>query len=149
MAEAIEEITQEQRAASIQHDGYLYATIDFTPAVQSPPWPTDPPEKYDSSAIKTDISCTRHKTLPKGWELVPFPPSDEVKQKVIKIYPWGTHLLVLEGGNSYWTAKGDNPGAMEAIWDYDKYPGKFALKPKFGARSSWHGTFFIRRKDRT
>lgn len=140
-------ILPEQRAASIECEGYLYATIDFTNPVESPPWSTTPPEKYDSFQAKTDINVTRLKTLPKGWELVTSPPEDHVREKVIKIYPWATHLLVLEGGNAYWTAKGDNPGTMEAIWDYEKHPGKYALKPRFGARSTWHARFLIKRKD--
>ena len=57
------------------------------------------------------------------------PPGDDIKE-LIKIHPWGTHLLVTEGGNAYWTHAGDNPGAMEAIWDYDKYPGRYQLKPR-------------------
>ena len=35
-------------------------------------------------------------------------------------------------GNAYWTHAGDNPGSMEAIWDYDKYPGRYQLKPRYG-----------------
>eukprot|EP00930_Biecheleria_cincta_P068791 TRINITY_DN56621_c0_g1_i1.p1 TRINITY_DN56621_c0_g1~~TRINITY_DN56621_c0_g1_i1.p1 ORF type:complete len:251 (-),score=11.27 TRINITY_DN56621_c0_g1_i1:632-1384(-) len=140
------DITPEHRAASIECNGYLYATIEFTPPVQNPPWGTSAPAQYDYQT-KSDISVTRTKTLPRGWSLVPSPPDETVKEQIIKIYPWGTHLLVLEGGHAYWTAKGDNPGAMEAIWDYDKYPGRYALKPRYGRVSSWHGTFLVRIKD--
>eukprot|EP00434_Breviolum_minutum_P031239 symbB.v1.2.027627.t2/scaffold2847.1/size68964/5 len=136
-------ISDEQKAASIEIDGYLYSTIDFTPPVKSAPWTTEAPLQYDYQT-KSDISVTRAKTLPKGWELVKGPPSEIIKEKVIKIYPWGTHLLVTEGGNAYWTHAGDNPGSMEAIWDYDKYPGRYQLKPRYGRVSTWHGTFLIK-----
>eukprot|EP00931_Biecheleriopsis_adriatica_P068298 TRINITY_DN42273_c0_g1_i1.p1 TRINITY_DN42273_c0_g1~~TRINITY_DN42273_c0_g1_i1.p1 ORF type:complete len:245 (-),score=22.38 TRINITY_DN42273_c0_g1_i1:43-777(-) len=143
------DITKEMRAASIECEGYLYATIEFTPPTENAPWTTAPPEKYDAFFMKTDITVLKTKSLPKGWELVPTPTEDVVKQQVIKPYPWGTHLLVCEGGNSYWTHAGDNPGAMETIWDYDKYPGRFALKPKHGRVATLHGTFLIRIKDQT
>ncbi|CAE7257875.1 unnamed protein product, partial [Symbiodinium necroappetens] len=141
-ANAPPSITEAQKAASIERGGYLYATIDFTPAVQNAPWSTEAPAQYDYQT-KSDISVTRSKTLPRGWELVKGPPGDDIKE-LIKIHPWGTHLLVTEGGNAYWTHAGDNPGAMEAIWDYDKYPGRYQLKPRYGRVSSWHGNFFIR-----
>eukprot|EP00931_Biecheleriopsis_adriatica_P118400 TRINITY_DN93816_c0_g1_i1.p1 TRINITY_DN93816_c0_g1~~TRINITY_DN93816_c0_g1_i1.p1 ORF type:complete len:254 (-),score=27.14 TRINITY_DN93816_c0_g1_i1:72-785(-) len=140
-------ITPEMRAASIECEGWLYATIDFTPPTQSPPWTTTPPKSYNAWYVKTDASVIKNKTLPKGWELVTSPPEDVVKDKVIKPFPWGTHLLVLEGGNSYWTHGGDNPGTMETIWDYDKYPGRFALKAKHGRLAPLHGNFFIKIKD--
>jgi len=145
-ANAPPSITEAQKAASIERGGYLYATIDFTPAVQNAPWSTEAPTQYDYQT-KSDISVTRSKTLPRGWELVKGPPPDDIKE-LIKIHPWGTHLLVTEGGNAYWTHAGDNPGAMEAIWDYDKYPGRYQLKPRYGRVSSWHGNFFIRTIDK-
>ena len=114
------------QAASIERGGYLYATIDFTPAVQNAPWSTEAPAQYDYQSLgvpmplsavisclnvasevcrslviasaqfqptlwslnrnpsesiwkleshlpartKSDISVTRSKTLPRGWELV-------------------------------------------------------------------------------
>lgn len=114
--------------------------------VESPPWAMSFLEKNYSGNDGTTNMVTKQKSLPKGWQLVPAPPDDAVREKVIKIYPWGTHMLVLDGGNSYCTAKGDNPGSLESIWDYTKFPGAYALKGKYGARSSHHGNFMIRRK---
>eukprot|EP00439_Symbiodinium_sp_Y106_P078021 s1148_g16.t2 len=128
-ANAPPSITEAQKAASIERGGYLYATIDFTPAVQNAPWSTEAPTQYNYQSLGAILRLSRKSEA--GWELVKGPPPDDIKE-LIKIHPWGTHLLVTEGGNAYWTHAGDNPGAMEAIWDYDKYPGRYQLKPRYG-----------------
>eukprot|EP00931_Biecheleriopsis_adriatica_P079180 TRINITY_DN5258_c0_g1_i1.p1 TRINITY_DN5258_c0_g1~~TRINITY_DN5258_c0_g1_i1.p1 ORF type:complete len:344 (+),score=36.33 TRINITY_DN5258_c0_g1_i1:59-1090(+) len=143
---SVNPITAEQRANCIEHDGYLYATIDFSSPYENPPWAMKFLEKnYDGSDV-SDPSVTRQRVIPKDWHLVPSPAEDSLKEKVIKLYPWGTHLLVLEGGHSYNTAKGDNPGMLESLWDFTKYPGTVALSQKKGSRASHHGNFLIRRK---
>ena len=41
------------QAASIEIDGYLYSTIDFTPPVKSAPWTTEAPLQYDYQMLGT------------------------------------------------------------------------------------------------
>ncbi|OLP89678.1 hypothetical protein AK812_SmicGene28824 [Symbiodinium microadriaticum] len=122
-------ITEEQRQHSISLEGYLYATIDFTSPQAQPPWTTEPDARY-TYQTKTDISVIRAKNLPSGWEVAPA--TETVIREVIKPYSWGTHLLVTEGCKAYWTAAGNNPGCLEALWDYEKLPGRTLLSWQTG-----------------
>ncbi|CAE7472386.1 unnamed protein product [Symbiodinium natans] len=134
-------ITEEQRQNSIPLDGYLYATIDFTSPQAQPPWTTEPDARY-TYQTKTDISVIRAKNLPSGWEVAPA--TEAVIREVIKPHAWGTHLLVTEGCKAYWTAGGNNPGCLEALWDYEKLPGRYTLKAKFGQNAALHGIILIK-----
>mmetsp|Transcript_20851 Transcript_20851/g.48819 ORF Transcript_20851/g.48819 Transcript_20851/m.48819 type:complete len:234 (-) Transcript_20851:46-747(-) len=134
-------ITEEQRQHSISLEGYLYATIDFTSPQAQPPWTTEPDARY-TYQTKTDISVIRAKNLPSGWEVAPA--TETVIREVIKPHSWGTHLLVTEGCKAYWTAAGNNPGCLEALWDYEKLPGRYTLKAKFGQNAALHGIILIK-----
>jgi hypothetical protein len=51
---------------------------------------------------ESSISCqTSYIQPPNGWILAP---DNAVSQGVIRAYPWGTHVMVVAGGNSYGTS---------------------------------------------
>jgi len=143
-------VTEQQREACIEYDGWLYATIDFTKPSEVTPWGMVQLKNY-SGQEASEKHVTEKRLIPPGWELVPSSPDDIIKEKVIKIYPWGTHLLVCDGGNAYCTAKGDNPGSLESIWDYDTHRSSngpsYALQPWYGGKASYLGKMFMRRKN--
>jgi len=85
---------------------------------------------------------TPWKSVPNGWEIAEA--FDEVIEKVIKPYSWGTHMLIVEGMKAYWTAAGRKPGNLEALWDYEKGIGRYMLKPKFGGNSTLHGIILMK-----
>ncbi|CAK9008066.1 unnamed protein product [Durusdinium trenchii] len=73
--------------------------------------------------------------------------SDTVREKVIKPYQWGTHLLVMEDGKAYRTpgcGSRDEPGGLQMIWEFEKGPGRMKLQRLGGSQSYWYGKLFIR-----
>eukprot|EP00440_Ansanella_granifera_P049607 gb/GFBE01053757.1/.p1 GENE.gb/GFBE01053757.1/~~gb/GFBE01053757.1/.p1 ORF type:complete len:270 (+),score=9.26 gb/GFBE01053757.1/:1-810(+) len=140
-------ITDEQIDNSIEVDGFLYATIDFTSPHAQPPWHYLLPTHVDPRQTRTDLSVTEKKTLPRGWEVLTSANfTERIREQIMMKYSWGTHLLVLEGGQAHWTSMGENPGVMTTIWDFEKYGGWYALKPRYEESSRWHAKFLIRRK---
>jgi len=144
-----EEVTLEQRQNSIECDGHLYATIDFTRPVISfeegcPTLVQDPAEASHYNPNETTKGLTWAK-LSGGWEFAKS--SESVIDKVIKPYPWGTHLIVTADEKAYHTAKGQRPGTLEMLWDIDKdaHHG-FRLAKKVGRSAQWHGRILIRSK---
>ncbi|CAE7170253.1 unnamed protein product [Symbiodinium microadriaticum] len=103
------QITEEHKANSVEFNGRYYATIDFTP----------PNSGGDSAGQKARIQ------MPYGWEVADI--TDDVRDAVVKLYTFGTDLVVGEGGKAFHTAKGARPGALEMIWDYKKDMGMYNL----------------------
>lgn len=136
-------VTAEQRQSSMEHEDFLYATIDFTPPHKLPPWEARVPQRYEPRD-RTDTSVTIGVKLPLGWEVAPT--SESLVEKVIKPFPWGTHLLVTAGGKAYQTAKGGTrPGGLEMIWDYDKaLDRRHSLHHHVAGLAFWHGKILIR-----
>jgi len=144
------EVTLEQRENSIELDGFLYAAIDFTKPVLSPEegcpaWVNDPAQSsgtrlYNPNETSKGLSWSK---LPGGWELAKS--SEEIVEKVIKPYPWGTHLIVTGDEKAYHTAKGQRPGTLEMLWDIEKdaHHG-YKLARKAGMNSRWHGRILIK-----
>eukprot|EP00440_Ansanella_granifera_P051719 gb/GFBE01056072.1/.p1 GENE.gb/GFBE01056072.1/~~gb/GFBE01056072.1/.p1 ORF type:complete len:218 (+),score=29.57 gb/GFBE01056072.1/:1-654(+) len=139
-----EGVTLEQRQKSIECDGHLYAAIDFTAPQSIPEIGLETTKYYNPNEGSKGLTYCR---LPAGWELAEA--SDNVKEKVIKPYPWGTHLLVAVDKKAYQTAKGERPGSLEMLWDYGKDPAKgYRLETKVGMNARWHGRLLIRSKVR-
>eukprot|EP00439_Symbiodinium_sp_Y106_P009071 s281_g1.t1 len=85
-----EGVTLEQRQNAIECEGHLYAAIDFTPPQSVPDIGLDvTPRYYQPNEGSKGLTYNK---IPGGWELADA--TDVVKEKVIKPYPWGTHLLV-------------------------------------------------------
>eukprot|EP00913_Durusdinium_trenchii_P014342 g13453.t1 len=102
----------EMRAASIECEGFLYATIDFTPPSTICSASAEVPRSYDGKRCTDDVVLVWN-NLPNGWKQCPSDFSDTVREKVIKPYQWGTHLLVMEDGKAYRTpgcGSRDEPG---------------------------------------
>ena len=71
---------------SVWHNGYNYAALDKT----------NPASKK--------IGCqTSYIALPAGWTIAP---NNADSSNVISQYPWGTAVMVLADGASYWTRTG-------------------------------------------
>eukprot|EP00435_Cladocopium_sp_Y103_P069243 s465_g33.t1 len=137
------QVTLEQRQNAVECDGHLYATIDFT-APQSVPEQclNVTPRYYQPNEGSKGLTYNK---VPPGWELAEV--NDAVKEKVIKPYPWGTHLLVAKDNKAFQTAKGERPGSLEMLWDFAKDPAKgYRLESKVGMNARWHGRLLIRSK---
>ncbi|CAE6968952.1 unnamed protein product [Symbiodinium natans] len=80
------QITEEHKANSVEFNGRYYATIDFTP----------PNSGGDSAGQKTRIQ------MPYGWEVADI--TDDVRDAVVKLYTFGTDMVVGEGGKAFHTA---------------------------------------------
>jgi len=133
--------TPEQIKNSIELNGKYYATIAFTSPLELPPWGYEVPRPYDNRR-RTDPSVTLGNPLPPGWQLAVA--DDEVKAQVIKPFPWGTHLIVVEGGKTYHTSKSKFPGELEMLWDIERATGGgYKLAYKNGALSFWHVRILI------
>ncbi|CAE8596160.1 unnamed protein product [Polarella glacialis] len=133
--------TEEQRKNSIEHNGNLYATIAFTSPTELPPWGWEVPHQYDTRG-RTDPQVTLGNPLPPGWKLATA--DDEIKLKVIKPFPWGTHLLVTDGGKTYHTSKSKKPGEIEMLWDIERATGGgYKLAYKNGSLAFWHARILI------
>eukprot|EP00931_Biecheleriopsis_adriatica_P095054 TRINITY_DN6868_c0_g3_i2.p1 TRINITY_DN6868_c0_g3~~TRINITY_DN6868_c0_g3_i2.p1 ORF type:complete len:206 (+),score=21.44 TRINITY_DN6868_c0_g3_i2:67-684(+) len=141
-----ETITLEQRNVSVECNGYLYATIDFTAPGALPETPS--PGALVGSRFYHHFEESKglqYSKLTPGWELTEA--DDDVKEKVIKPHPWGTHLLVTADNRAYHTSSGGRAGELEQIWDYEKDPALgYRLKKKAGMNSKWHGRLLIRSK---
>eukprot|EP00931_Biecheleriopsis_adriatica_P116538 TRINITY_DN92173_c0_g1_i1.p1 TRINITY_DN92173_c0_g1~~TRINITY_DN92173_c0_g1_i1.p1 ORF type:complete len:239 (+),score=27.53 TRINITY_DN92173_c0_g1_i1:49-765(+) len=144
------QLTPEMRAASIEHEGFLYATIDFTPPHTLCEHSSVVPKGYDGKRC-TDDSVLQWNNMPNGWKQVPGDIPDSVKEKVIGAYAWGTHLLVIEDGKAYATAgcggkdgRGTSGGSLQMIWELEKGPGRLKLQRLGGSQSFWFGKLFIR-----
>lgn len=94
------QITEEQRANSVEFAGHYYAALDFTP----------PNQGGESSGQKTRIQ------MPYGWEVADI--TDDVRDAVVRLHTFGTDFVVGESGKAFHTAKGTRPGALEMIWDF-------------------------------
>ena len=94
------QITEEQRANSVEYNGFYYAALDFTP----------PNQGGESAGQKTRIQ------MPYGWEVADI--TDDVRDAVVRLHTFGTDFVVGEAGKAFHTAKGSRPGALEMIWDY-------------------------------
>jgi len=140
------ELTPDMRQKSLEHEGFYYATMDFT-APQTPCGISPVvPKAYDGQRL-TCPSVLKWNSLPRGWNLVPADLDDSVKEKVIAPYDWGTHLLVVEKGGGWLTQGGKprgKPGAMQMIWDMEKGPNGIKLQKLKGSHSYWHGKLFMR-----
>eukprot|EP00440_Ansanella_granifera_P064085 gb/GFBE01069476.1/.p1 GENE.gb/GFBE01069476.1/~~gb/GFBE01069476.1/.p1 ORF type:complete len:229 (+),score=19.38 gb/GFBE01069476.1/:1-687(+) len=139
-------ITPEQRANSIECNGFLYATMDFKPPNTVCEHSAEVPRSYDGKRC-TDDAVLQWYNLPPGWKQVPGDVDDDVKQKVMKPYEWGTHLLVVEDGKAYRTAgsnKGNDAGCLQMIWEMEKGPGRLKLQRLGGSQSFWYGKILIR-----
>lgn len=110
---------------SVEHDGHLYASIDFT----------SPHQGGDPDGQKGPVK------IPNGWEIAPI--DDDVKEVVIKPHSFGTAMLIGEGGKAVFTAKGSRPGCMEMIWEYKKDMGMYKLHSS-GALKEMAGRILIR-----
>jgi len=134
------------KAASITHGGFLYATLCFTPPNTPCEHPAEVPRSYDGKRC-TDESVLQWHNVPNGWKQVPSDVDDEVKEKVLGGYDWGTHLLVMEDGKAYATTgcqgKG-KPGQLQMIWEAEKAPGRMKLQRLGGSQSYWYGKLFMR-----
>mmetsp|Transcript_64628 Transcript_64628/g.114961 ORF Transcript_64628/g.114961 Transcript_64628/m.114961 type:complete len:214 (+) Transcript_64628:54-695(+) len=117
-------VTPERRAAAVECEGYLYAAADWTAPSSCEIW-------GQKDALK----------VPQGWDIAPA--DDNVIEKVIKCFPFGTTMLVCEGGKAYMTAKGTRPGGLEMIWDYKKDMGMYNLH-QAGGLSDRHARLLIR-----
>ena len=80
------QITEEHKANSVEFNGRYYATLDFTP----------PNSGGDSAGQKTRI------LMPYGWEVADI--TDDVRDAVVKLYTFGTDLVIGEGGKAFHTA---------------------------------------------
>jgi len=134
------------RQNSFEHEGFLYATFDFT-APQTPCGVSCVvPKNYDVTRTTDDYILQWCKP-PKGWTLVPADFDDSVKEKVIAPFDWGTHLLVVDGGKAYLTqaakARG-KPGTLEKLWDLVTGPMGTRLERQRASHSYWHGKLFMR-----
>ncbi|CAJ1404889.1 unnamed protein product, partial [Effrenium voratum] len=138
-----EGVTEEQRQNAIECDGFLYAAIDFTAPQTLPDMGLDvTPRYYQPNEGSKGLTYNK---MPPGWEMAEA--TDSVKEKVIKPYPWGTHLLVTKDNKAYQTAKGERPGSLEMLWDYAKDPAKgYRLEAKVGMNARWHGRLLIKSK---
>ncbi|CAJ1356477.1 unnamed protein product [Effrenium voratum] len=119
------QVTEEQRANSVEFNGYYYATLDFTP----------PNSGGDAAGQKTRI------LMPFGWEVADI--SDDVRDTVVRLHTFGTDFVVGEGGRAFHTARSSKPGALEMIWDYKKDMGMFNLHQD-GSLSNKNGRILIR-----
>mmetsp|Transcript_47267 Transcript_47267/g.76618 ORF Transcript_47267/g.76618 Transcript_47267/m.76618 type:complete len:241 (-) Transcript_47267:82-804(-) len=140
--EPAETVTLEQRQNSIECDGHLYATMDFTAPIQLPEYGVEDMKKsYKPSDRSKGLKEAK---LPAGWEVATI--SDTVLEKVVKPFPWGTHLIVFEDGKAYQTSKGgERPGCLEMLWDIARTPDKkYYLQQKAGFGSKWHGRILIK-----
>eukprot|EP00931_Biecheleriopsis_adriatica_P065998 TRINITY_DN4042_c0_g1_i1.p1 TRINITY_DN4042_c0_g1~~TRINITY_DN4042_c0_g1_i1.p1 ORF type:complete len:261 (-),score=32.42 TRINITY_DN4042_c0_g1_i1:208-990(-) len=143
---AKETITDEMRKNSFEHNGFLYATMDFTHP--QTPCGVSPivPKPYDGQK-RTDETICKWGFVPNGWMLVPNDIDDSVKEQVMAPFDWGTHLLVCENGRAYATQgakRRSKPGSMEKIWDIEKGSGGIRMIPLRGEQSYWHGKLFMR-----
>lgn len=138
-----EGVTLEQRQNAIECDGYLYAAIDFTAPQSVPDLGLNvTPRYYQPNEGSKGLTYNK---IPPGWELAEV--NDAVKEKVIKPYPWGTHLLVAKDNKAFQTAKGERPGSLEMLWDFAKDPAKgYRLESKVGMNARWHGRLLIKSK---
>ena len=80
------QVTEEHKANSIEFNGRYYATLDFTP----------PNSGGDPAGQKTRIQ------MPFGWEVAEI--TDDVRDGVVKLYTFGTELVIGEGGKAFHTA---------------------------------------------
>eukprot|EP00928_Gymnodinium_smaydae_P043609 TRINITY_DN29181_c0_g1_i1.p1 TRINITY_DN29181_c0_g1~~TRINITY_DN29181_c0_g1_i1.p1 ORF type:complete len:390 (-),score=65.36 TRINITY_DN29181_c0_g1_i1:358-1377(-) len=96
------------RSKSIVHEGYVYASIDFTP-----------PE-CDSIG-----SQTQWLVPPPGWDVAPD--ERDIAQSVIAPHNWGAVVLVVKSGTAYFTSGGQSPGYP---WQTGQLDVLDALKPK-------------------
>mmetsp|Transcript_11452 Transcript_11452/g.21650 ORF Transcript_11452/g.21650 Transcript_11452/m.21650 type:complete len:235 (+) Transcript_11452:51-755(+) len=140
------QITPEMRANSLECEGFLYATMDFTPPNTPCTVSAEVPRSYDGKRC-TDDCVLQWNNMPTGWKQCPSDIPDSVKEKVIKNNPWGTHLLVMEDGKAYRTPgcgnKGE-PGGLQMIWEFEKGPARLKLQRLGGSQSYWYGKLFIR-----
>eukprot|EP00931_Biecheleriopsis_adriatica_P048756 TRINITY_DN2816_c7_g1_i1.p1 TRINITY_DN2816_c7_g1~~TRINITY_DN2816_c7_g1_i1.p1 ORF type:complete len:208 (-),score=20.25 TRINITY_DN2816_c7_g1_i1:28-651(-) len=144
------EVTLEQRQNSVECNGYLYATLSFTPKEQPPDTPS-PEQRFGirgqsfyNSHYEESVPFEYAK-VPAGWEMAEV--TDDVIEKVIKPYPWGTHVLVSKDNKAYQTSEGNNAGGLQMLWDFDKHPNNgYRLTKKVGMSSKWHGRILIRTK---
>jgi len=144
------QITPEMRANSVQHEGFLYATMDFQSPHKVCEHSSIVPKGYDGKRC-TDDSTLQWNELPNGWKLVSGDIDDSVKEKVLGAYPWGTHLVVIEGGKAYATqgcqgkdGKGVQGGSLQMIWEMEKGPARWKLQRLGGSQSYWWGKILIR-----
>eukprot|EP00930_Biecheleria_cincta_P043875 TRINITY_DN30108_c0_g1_i1.p1 TRINITY_DN30108_c0_g1~~TRINITY_DN30108_c0_g1_i1.p1 ORF type:complete len:227 (-),score=25.37 TRINITY_DN30108_c0_g1_i1:41-670(-) len=115
------ELTQDMKAASLEYNGFLYATMDFTPP------DTAGPPSGQTAPLKP----------PNGWEVAKI--DENVREIVIKPHKWGTCMMVGDGGEAIMTANGERPGCMEFLWEYKKNMGLYDLP-----RCARHGRILIR-----
>ena len=107
------QITEEQRANSVEFAGHYYAALDFTP----------PNQGGESSGQKTRIQ------MPYGWEVADI--TDDVRDAVVRLHTFGTDFVVGESGKAFHTAKGTRPGALEMIWDFKTLGEMHFIYPNF------------------
>eukprot|EP00930_Biecheleria_cincta_P004266 TRINITY_DN105167_c0_g1_i1.p1 TRINITY_DN105167_c0_g1~~TRINITY_DN105167_c0_g1_i1.p1 ORF type:complete len:338 (+),score=19.23 TRINITY_DN105167_c0_g1_i1:55-1068(+) len=143
-----EVITEERKQASVEHEGYLYATIDFTPPNTLPPpmgAGTSREEMFKYFNMRDNaISLYDWHTLPLGWEMAPY--SESLIEQVVKRHVFGSHLLVLEGGKTYETAKGRNPGSLAMLAESETRTGRQYKLYQTQTLASSYGRHFIRTK---
>ncbi len=73
---------------SVAYRGYSYAALDVTVEPRS-----------------NDTFCQdSYLSLPAGWRIAP---DDTDSIRVAASFPWGTHVMVLEGGAQYYTSHSD------------------------------------------
>eukprot|EP00933_Yihiella_yeosuensis_P007391 TRINITY_DN1123_c0_g2_i1.p1 TRINITY_DN1123_c0_g2~~TRINITY_DN1123_c0_g2_i1.p1 ORF type:complete len:229 (-),score=38.92 TRINITY_DN1123_c0_g2_i1:309-995(-) len=135
------ELKDEHKQKAIEFQGTYYATIDFTPPQTVTQESYDVPKGYDRKH-ETDASILQWNRPPPGWVVCPSL-DEEAVANVVKLYPWGTHLLVLDDGKSYQTAGGPRPGTCELIWEGEKGPRGRRLQRLGGSQAFWHGKYFI------
>ena len=80
----------------VVHDGYKYATLDAADPAESGVLGCQT-DTGDSSGTKISLP------LPDWWQLASEPDAG-VREHVIGAYLWGTHVLVVATGSSYFTA---------------------------------------------
>ena len=72
----------------MKHGGYCYATMDKCP-----------PESGYGGACASKCQ-SNYIVMPAGWTIAPD--TADIRAKLVAGGAWGTHILVLEGGNGYW-----------------------------------------------
>eukprot|EP00416_Gambierdiscus_australes_P036410 CAMPEP_0171098400 /NCGR_PEP_ID=MMETSP0766_2-20121228/48156_1 /TAXON_ID=439317 /ORGANISM="Gambierdiscus australes, Strain CAWD 149" /LENGTH=128 /DNA_ID=CAMNT_0011557733 /DNA_START=61 /DNA_END=447 /DNA_ORIENTATION=+ len=94
-------LTPEQHQNVVEHEGYLYATLDFAD-----------PELWEWQPADRDF-----RRLPEGWELAPDDPV--IHREVIGAHPWGTACCVVDSGEAYSTKLWMNGGSKVSNFELE------------------------------
>mmetsp|Transcript_20096 Transcript_20096/g.45661 ORF Transcript_20096/g.45661 Transcript_20096/m.45661 type:complete len:128 (-) Transcript_20096:10-393(-) len=110
----VENLSQEQRQCTIEHDGYWYATLDFAP-----------PDLEEWTEVDREF-----RELPKGWELAPDVPI--IHREVIGALAWGTACLVVDSGEAYSTRLWVNGGSKVSNFELESegQEGSLRYRPR-------------------